>query len=387
MNNLSQDTLEGKGKSRINFENLSFSFLKKTKSKHPKNLFFGHLNINLIRNKFESVQEIIQNTFDIFPFSETKIDSSFPSQQFSIPKYRIFRKDRNAHEGGLLFYVYQDLNCKVLTNHPMRQNFENLALELKFSRTNCLIINTCKPPPSLSDITFTPEIKNILTFYWSTHDNILLMGDFNMTLDNPNFNELIEDHQPSDLISEPTCFESINPTCIDNFLTSKKTCFMNTLTFETDVSNHHKHIGTMLRSTFVKDKSKKISYCRYKNFDNEKIEEKLKKQLPSVLDFESFIPVLKTTLDRFAPLKQKAVGNNNQPFMTKTLRKAIIKRSKLKNKFNQERNVKKWSDYKQHQNYCSNLLKEAKTHHFNNLNVKDVTENKRFWKTIKPIKQ
>ena len=37
-NNLSQDTLKGKGKSHIKFENLLFSFVKKTKSKHPKNL-------------------------------------------------------------------------------------------------------------------------------------------------------------------------------------------------------------------------------------------------------------------------------------------------------------------------------------------------------------
>ena len=38
LNNLSQDTLKGKGKSHIKFENLLFSFVKKTKSKHPKNL-------------------------------------------------------------------------------------------------------------------------------------------------------------------------------------------------------------------------------------------------------------------------------------------------------------------------------------------------------------
>ena len=79
-NNLSQDTLKGKVKSHINFENLLFSFLKKIKSRHPKNLLFGHVNTNSIRNKFESVQEIIQNTFDTFLFSETKIDSSFPNQ-------------------------------------------------------------------------------------------------------------------------------------------------------------------------------------------------------------------------------------------------------------------------------------------------------------------
>ena len=98
------------------------------------------------------------------------------------------------------------------------------------------------------------EIKNILTFYRSTHDNILLMGDFNMTLDNPIFNELIEDHELSALISERTCFKSINPTCIDNFLTSKKNSFYETLTFETGVSDHRKLIGTMLRSTFAKGK-------------------------------------------------------------------------------------------------------------------------------------
>ena len=38
-----------KVKSHINFENVSFSFLKKTESKDPRNLFFGHLNINSIK--------------------------------------------------------------------------------------------------------------------------------------------------------------------------------------------------------------------------------------------------------------------------------------------------------------------------------------------------
>ena len=60
------------------------------------------------------------------------------------------------------------------------------------------------------------------------------------------------------LISETTCFKSINPTCINNFLASKKTCFINTLTFKTGVSDHHKLVGTMPRSTFTNGKPKKI---------------------------------------------------------------------------------------------------------------------------------
>ena len=69
--------------------------------------------------------------------------------------------------------------------------------------------------------------------------------------------------------------------------------------------------------------------------------------------------------------------NNNQPFRTKTLRKAIMKRSKLKNKFNKTLNTKNWFNYKQQGN-CSNLLTESKTRHFDNLNVKDETEDNVF---------
>ena len=106
-------------------------------------------------------------------------------------------------------------------------------------------------------------------------------------------------------MSETTCFKSIDPICIDSFLTSKKTRFMNTLTFKTGVSDHHKLFGTMLTSTFTKGKLKKIFYSCYKNFDNERLEEELKKHLFSVQDFEPFHLAFETTLDRFAPLNNK----------------------------------------------------------------------------------
>ena len=77
----------------------------------------------------------------------------------------------------------------------------------------------------------------------------------------------------------------------------------------------------------------KVFYRCRKNFDNEKFEGKLKKHSSSVLDFESFHVA-------FAPLKQKVVPNDIQPSMRKTLRKAIMKRSKLRNKFDKERNAK-----------------------------------------------
>ena len=51
--NLFEDTLESKSD---NHDNVSFPFLKKIKSQHPKNLFFGQVNVISIRNNFDSVQ-------------------------------------------------------------------------------------------------------------------------------------------------------------------------------------------------------------------------------------------------------------------------------------------------------------------------------------------
>ena len=89
--------------------------------------------------------------------------------------------------------------------YPTCQDPEILVFDLKLFEPNWLVIGTYKPP-SLSDIAFTSEISNILTFYRSTHDNILLMGDFNMVPNNPKLSELIADHELPTLISEPTEF-------------------------------------------------------------------------------------------------------------------------------------------------------------------------------------
>ena len=46
-----------------------------------------------------------------------------------------------------------------------------------------------------------------------------------------------------------------------------------------------------------------------------------------------FSSVFRDVVDRHAPLKQKMVRGNNAPFMTKQLNKAIMDRSRIKNRY------------------------------------------------------
>ena len=70
--------------------------------------------------------------------------------------------------------------------------------------------------------------------------------------------------------------------------------------------------------------------------------------------------------------------------MTKELRKEIMKRSKLKNKYNKKRNYENWSLYKKQRNYCLSLLRKTKKAYFKKLNIKEIGDNKTFQKTVQP---
>ena len=70
--------------------------------------------------------------------------------------------------------------------------------------------------------------------------------------------------------------------------------------------------------------------------------------------------------------------------MTKSLRKAIMLRSQLKRKFNNNKSEENSKKYKQQRNYCVKLLRKTKMEYFQNMDVNKVNDNKMFLKTLKP---
>ena len=70
--------------------------------------------------------------------------------------------------------------------------------------------------------------------------------------------------------------------------------------------------------------------------------------------------------------------------MNKNLKKAIMNRSRLLNRYRKEKTEATRSAYKRQKNFCVKLLRKTKKEFYNNLNVKYITENKLFCNTIKP---
>ena len=135
-----------------------------------------------MRNKFSSFKELVLNETDICLLSETKIDESFPNSHFFAESYRMFlRKDRNINKG---------ISGKLINPYDFSEGSEIKVLEFSISNKKWLLPGNYKPP-SQNEYSFINEIKLALNFFSSSYENFLLLDDFNLSIENPNFKNLL----------------------------------------------------------------------------------------------------------------------------------------------------------------------------------------------------
>ena len=96
---------------------------------------------------------------------------------------------RNARYFENIVTIREEGNSKMLQKFVIPGDFEIPIFELKLSKSNWLVTSTYKPP-YLNDIISISEVKKILTYCKSTHKNILLITEFNMTPSNSNLVDL-----------------------------------------------------------------------------------------------------------------------------------------------------------------------------------------------------
>ena len=92
---------------------------------------------------------------------------------------------------------------------------------------------------------------------------------------------------------------------------------------------------TVLKRYFKKKDPITITYHDLKSLDGLKFREDIRNKLEQIgeLDIDKFKHVFKSTWNSYAPVKKKIVRGNNAPFMNRTLSKAFMHRSKLKNRY------------------------------------------------------
>ena len=362
-----------------------------------QNPLFGFLNINSLRNKIIDLREAVRElSLDYFVLSETKLDDSFPSAQFTIGDYEIRgRKDRNKHGGGLIEYVKMEILCKRLKEYEPKE-IESICSEITISKKKWFCISIYRPPDYNNLKKIFCELTLTLNKASRNYDSFMIMGDFNIDINSLGnrcqlLDEFCDLFYLSYLVKTPICFTSTHKSTIDLIMTNKPKVFQKTRVTETGISDYHKLVSTFFKSHYSRLKPKVSYYGNYKNFDEQRFLNDLENTnfISISEDPDEHYDYLTTkfheVVDKHAPLKKKFVRGNHALFMNKELRKAIYNRSRLKNKFCKNQTKENEEIYKKQRDKCVKLRKKSIKLYFSKITQNGIVTNKNFWKVIKPF--
>ena len=240
--------------------------------------------MNGIARKFYALKSIIPGKIDVMIIGETKLDGSYPTSQFLIDGFaEPFRRDRNANGGGLLIYVREDIPCKPLNLHSFPDDIEGIFIELNFRKSKWLLFGTYHPP-SQNDEYYFGCVSRALDIYSRSYDKFLLGGDFNAVETENVLGDFMSLYGLKNIVKSKTCFRSLeNPSCIDIFLTNSALSFQGNTALSSGMSDCHKMVITVMKTTFQKVKARDVSYRSYTNFDDQQFKTELKSELSKIV--------------------------------------------------------------------------------------------------------
>ena len=74
---------------------------------------------------------------DILLLSETKLDDSFPTAQFSLNGFcKPYRLDRSSNGGGILLYVRDDIPSQLLTDYEIKYHVQLFFVNVTVMKTH-----------------------------------------------------------------------------------------------------------------------------------------------------------------------------------------------------------------------------------------------------------
>ena len=239
------------------------------------------------------------------------------------------------------------MQCKVTRKLPGLIEIER---EVVFDQTNIGLTNIYNNGKALDK-------------YSQHYDKFMLVGDFNAEESEPCLSQFLYEYNAKNIVKESTCFKNVlNPSCIDLFITNSPLSFQNTIAVSNGLSDFHKMVITVMKMSFKKHSPIERHYRDYKYFDRSKFKNNLNEKLSEgISNYESFETTFIEVLNKHAPLRKKLLRANHAPYITKTLRKAIMRRSQLETKY---------------------LKKRERRKYYEPLDRKNVLDSKEFWKIL-----
>lgn len=214
------------------------------------NVIIDNLNINSIAFKFDELRSLVTCIFGILIIIGTKIDETFSLSQFHVVGFsKPYRLERNRNDCGIIIYIREDIPNKLLTRHRFSKDITELFIEVNFRKCTWLLYR-----PSSTDQYFFENIDQALDVYCA-NEKVILGENFNSKVGKNCIDTFMYHHHSQNINTQPYKNPN-NLTCIDLFLTNSSRSFYKTETLFTGLSDFHKVILSIFKTTFTKSRAK-----------------------------------------------------------------------------------------------------------------------------------
>ena len=193
--------------------------------------------------------------------SETKLDQSFPTNQFMINGFSApFRLDRNndiredirwyysiyQRGGGIILYITEDIPSRLASTESSQAEGFFVEINLR-NKKKWLLCCCCNPKKDFitQDLHGLSKSFDVLT---SKYDNLLFVGDFNAGVQDTSVKNFCRSYDLTSMINKPTCYKNPDrPSCVDLILTNCSHSFQNSCVIEAGLSDFHKIVVIVIK--------------------------------------------------------------------------------------------------------------------------------------------
>ena len=146
-----------------------------------------------------------------------------------------------------MVFVHEDITAKFLSFED--KPTDAFFIELNFQKKKWLL--SCSYNPNKNNTSnHLQRLRNSLDLYSAKCDNIILIGDFNVSPEDSHIETFCESYELKNLIKVPTCHKNPqNPSCKDLILTKSSGVI------EMGLSDFHKMTVTVMKNNFSKIRS------------------------------------------------------------------------------------------------------------------------------------
>ena len=114
-------------------------------------------------------------------------------------------------DGGIMLYIKENVPSNLLATD--KEPIESLYVELNL-RNEKYLINCFYNPHETMITNHLAKLSNFLDLHSSIYKKMLILGEFDVGIDEPHMKPFCETYNPANLIKQPTCYKNPdNPIC------------------------------------------------------------------------------------------------------------------------------------------------------------------------------